>query len=102
LMHIVYALKSLKNGKRYVGYTSKDVSMRLDWHRWGLTSWTKQNGPFELIHIESFTKKEEALSRERYFKTGQGRKTLDSLVRESGSSAPAKRRGGRATCSGAG
>lgn len=53
-MFTVYVLKSLKNGERYVGFASKPLPTRLDWHRWGLTAWTWQNGPFELIYKEEF------------------------------------------------
>jgi putative endonuclease len=79
-MCTVDVLKSFKNGKRYVGFTSKSISTRLNWHRWGLTAWTKQNGPFQLIYSEQCTEKEKALKREKYFKTGQGRRTLDILI----------------------
>ena len=77
--YTVYVLKSQKNGKQYVGSTSKELTKRLDWHRWGLTSWTRQNGPFELVYSEERNTRQEALRREKYFKTGQGRKTLDLL-----------------------
>ena len=75
----VYVLKSLKNGKQYVGSTSKNLKTRLDWHRWDMSAWTKQNGPFELLYSEERNSKEEALRREKYFKTGQGRRTLEIL-----------------------
>ena len=77
--YTVYVLKSLKNGKRYVGCTSKNLKERLDWHRWKMTSWTKQNSPFELIYSEERETKAEALRREKYLKTGQGRRTLEHL-----------------------
>ena len=80
-MYTVYVLRSSKNQKRYVGFTSKNLSQRLDWHRWGLTSWTRQNGPFDLVYSEKFEDKDKAQHRERFFKTGNGRKTLDSLLR---------------------
>ena len=80
-MHTVYVLKSLKNGKRYVGYTSKDLKDRLAWHRWGLTDWSKENGPFKLLHYEEFEDKVRALKREQYLKTGQGRRTMDLLLK---------------------
>ena len=81
-MFIVYVLKSIKNGKKYVGFPSKELTQRLDWHRWGLTSWTKQNGPFDLLHSEEFQDKHSALRRESYLKTGQGRRTLDFLLKD--------------------
>ncbi|MBI4432869.1 MAG: GIY-YIG nuclease family protein [Candidatus Omnitrophica bacterium] len=76
-------LKSSKNGKQYIGYTSKDLRKRLDWHRWGLTAWSKQNGPFELLYSEQFENKSDALRREKYFKTGQGRRGIEHLRKSS-------------------
>ena len=35
IMFTVYVLKSLKNQKRYVGFTAQPLSKRLNWHRWG-------------------------------------------------------------------
>ncbi len=97
-MYTVYVLKSLKNGKRYVGFTSKSIKERFDWHKWGLSAWTRQQRPLVILYSEQHGTKEEAMKRERYFKTGQGRRTLDHLV----SSVSAKNHGGRATQFGAG
>ena len=101
-MFIVYVLESQKNGKRYVGMTSKSISERLDWHRWGLTSWTKQNGPFNLLHTEELQTKSDALRREQYLKTGQGRRTLDHILKGAGGSVSATERGGPAKIFGGG
>ena len=81
-MFIVYVLRSQKNEKRYVGFTSKSLTQRLDWHRWGLTAWTKQNGPFDLLYSEEYGDKQSALRRESYLKTGQGRRTLDHILKD--------------------
>ena len=79
-MVTVYVLKSTKNGKRYVGITTKPIDVRLSWHEQGLTRWTAQNGPFELVYQEISSTKLKAIKREKYFKTGQGRRTLDLLM----------------------
>ena len=78
-MFIVYVLKSVRNGKRYVGYTGKNVETRLKEHNTGSNQFTKQNGPFEIYHQEIFREKTEAIKRERFLKSGQGRKFLDNL-----------------------
>jgi predicted GIY-YIG superfamily endonuclease len=52
----------------------------MSWHKWGTTAWTRQNGPFDLVYSEQLEDKQHALRREKYFKTGQGRKTLDSML----------------------
>ena len=77
--YTVYVLRNLKNGKQYVGSTSKDLSKQLDWHRWGLTAWTRQSGPFELVYFEEQNSKKDASAREKFLKTGQGRRALKNL-----------------------
>lgn len=70
-------MKSLINGKRYVGYTSKDPEIRLKEHNNRTTKFTSRNIPYILIYFESFNDKTEAIIRERFLKSGQGRKFLD-------------------------
>jgi len=79
-MFNIYVLKSLKNGKRYVGYTSKSVQERFLEHNSGKNTFTRQNKPFMLIYSEEYKIKEEAMKRERFLKSGQGRKFLDNLT----------------------
>ena len=98
----MYVLKSRKNGKRYVGMTSKSISKRLDWHRWGLTSWTKQNGPFDLLYTEEFQTKPNAFRREQYLKTGQGRRTIEHILNNLKGSVCATKRGAPAKIFGEG
>jgi predicted GIY-YIG superfamily endonuclease len=78
-MYTVYVIESQRNGKRYTGYTSKNVKRRLDEHNRGCNRWTKANGPFRLIYTEVYTLKNVAQKRERSLKSGQGRKFLDTL-----------------------
>jgi len=77
-MYFVYILKSLKNSKRYIGFTSKSPMVRLSEHNNGCNKWTRGNKPFILINSESFGSKLEAQKREKFLKSGQGRKWLDS------------------------
>lgn len=79
-MYFVYFLKSVKNGKTYVGYTSQDVFTRLKQHNCGVNSWTKQNRPFELIYNEKYYCKEDARSRELFYKTGFGKKIKKIII----------------------
>ncbi len=79
-MFFVYVLRSLKNNKRYVGYTSKTALERLKDHHSGSNKWTRQNGPFNLMHSEGFQTRWEAEKRERFLKSGQGRKWLDENI----------------------
>ena len=81
-MFYIYVLRSLKNNKRYVGYTSKDVFVRLREHNRSCNRWTRQNKPFKLIYFEEYNTKVEAMKRERFLKSGQGRKLLDEILRK--------------------
>lgn len=76
-MFTVYVLKSFKNGKRYIGQTSKDAFSRMNEHNTGSNQWTRHNGPFEIVYFENFETRSEAIKRERFLKSGQGRKWLD-------------------------
>jgi putative endonuclease len=78
-MYYVYVLRSQKNGKRYVGYTAKEIEVRLKEHNYGSNQWAKQNGPFELAYADEFSNKKEAIDWEKFLKSGQGRQCLDEL-----------------------
>jgi len=73
-------LKSLRNGKRYTGYTSKNVEDRLSEHNRGCNKWSGENKPFTILYKEYFETKTEAIKRERFLKSGQGRKWLDENI----------------------
>jgi putative endonuclease len=79
-MYYAYVLRSLKNNKRYTGYTQKHPEDRLHDHNTGSSVWTRQNGPFKLEYFESFSDKSSAIKREKFFKTGIGRKFLDQIT----------------------
>jgi len=78
-MFYVYVLKSEKNGKRYVGYTSQLPESRLKEHDHGSNDYTRRNKPFILIYSEKIENKTDAIKREKFLKSGQGRKFLDSI-----------------------
>lgn len=80
-MFNIYVLKSLKNGKRYVGYTGKSVEARLHDHNSGSNSYTRHNKPFKIIYTETYLTKSEVLVREKFLKSGQGRKFLDTIAK---------------------
>jgi putative endonuclease len=80
-MYYVYVLRSDRNGKRYMGSSSKTGAERLIEHNSGTNTFTRHNRPWRLIHEETFATKVEALRREKFLKSGQGRKWLDENVR---------------------
>ena len=80
-MHSVYVLRSLRNGKRYVGFTYKDPALRTSEHNKGSNAWSKQNRPFELIYTEEYAEKRAARQRELFLKSTAGRRWLDEKLR---------------------
>ena len=78
-MFTVYVLKSLKNAKRYIGYTAKSVEQRLKEHNSGLSTFTSRNGSFEIMYTEVYSVKKEAIQREKFLKSGKGREFLDRI-----------------------
>ena len=79
-MHYVYVLKSIKDGRFYVGYTA-NLKRRLIEHNAGTVSSTKHRIPFKLIYYEACTHQADALRRERYLKTTYGKRYLKSRVK---------------------
>jgi putative endonuclease len=75
-MFFVYVLKSLRDGKRYVGLT-RNLEQRVKQHNRGQEFSTKGRRPFVLVYHEEFGTLEEARRREIYFKTAAGRRFLD-------------------------
>lgn len=66
-MFYVYILKSLKDGNFYIGYTN-DLKRRILEHNGGMSKSTKSRAPFELKYYESFSDKQDAVSREYQLK----------------------------------
>ena len=79
-MYSVYVLRSLKNKKRYTGFTSKDPLIRLQEHNSGANAFTRANKPFVLIYFEFFEEEYRARRREKFLKSGSGRNFLDKFI----------------------
>ncbi|MBU1862994.1 MAG: GIY-YIG nuclease family protein [Candidatus Omnitrophica bacterium] len=82
-MYFVYVLQSLKDGNRYTGI-SKDPEKRLKEHNSGLVTSTKKRKPFELVFVEKCKDRIAARKKEKYFKSGFGRKYIDSKLQRMG------------------
>jgi putative endonuclease len=80
-MVTVYVLKG-ESGKRYVGITN-DLPRRLREHRSYNTKGSQVIGNFFVLHTEKFEDHASARAREKFLKSGQGRKWLDELEAES-------------------
>ena len=73
----VYVLRSLRNGRHYVGFTSRPLEQRLEEHNRGYPrGWSSRNRPFEVVYQEVHDSEGEARARERFLKGGRGREWL--------------------------
>ena len=78
-MYYTYVLISNIDNKIYVGFTG-DLRKRLTEHNKGLVKATKGRRPLELVYYEACLLKQKALLREKYFKSGFGRRYLSSRI----------------------
>jgi len=69
-----------KDGKRYIGVTGH-LERRIYEHNSGLVKSTRNRRPLHLVHQEEYKTKTEALKRERFYKSGQGREYLKNILR---------------------
>ena len=70
-MFYTYILKSLVNGKYYVGSTA-DLAHRLKRHNAGGSIWTRKSRPWEIVYYETIETKSGAVKRERQIKGYKG------------------------------
>ena len=73
-------LSSLKDSSWYIGY-SKDIESRIIQHNSGKTITTKRKIPWEIIYYEVSFNKEDAIAREKYLKSGMGRRYLKNRLK---------------------
>jgi putative endonuclease len=73
----LYVLKG-KTGKRYVGITN-NLPRRIQAHSLKLSKGAQVLGDFSALHTEEFPDHRTAREREKFLKSGQGRKWLDGL-----------------------
>lgn len=78
-MYYTYVLKSGKDNKLYIGSTP-DLKKRFENHNKGLSKATKDRRPLILVYYEACLNKEKSLLREKYFKTGFGRRFLKNRI----------------------
>jgi putative endonuclease len=71
MCYFVYILKSLKDGRYYIGSTS-DVEKRLVKHNSGGNISTKNRRPLVVVYREKFSDKILALKREKEIKSYKG------------------------------
>lgn len=76
----VYILYSLADGKLYIGFTN-NLKRRLIEHANGKVDATKRRIPIKLIHYEYFVNRKDAEAREKFLKSGYGRKQFKEILK---------------------
>lgn len=79
LMFYTYVLRSKRDNKLCVGCTP-NLKKRFENHNKGLSKATKNRRPLVLIYYEACLNKDKAIAREKYFKTGFGRRFLKNRI----------------------
>jgi putative endonuclease len=78
-MFFTYVLYSNNFHRFYKGHC-EDLKQRLKEHNAGKTASTKSFIPWKIIYFESFEILENAIKREKYFKTAAGRRFLKKVL----------------------
>lgn len=79
-MHYTYVLHSEKDNQLYTGSTN-NLKLRLEQHRRGAVSSTKDRRPLTLIYYEASLKEADARRRERVLKSYRGKMFLRNRLK---------------------
>ena len=79
-MYYVYILQ-LSNNQLYTGFTN-NLKRRIDEHKKGKVTFTSQRLPVKLAHYEAYMLKSDAMRREKYLKTTEGKYFLHQQIRD--------------------
>ena len=80
VMYYTYILKSKKSGLLYTGVTN-DLRKRFLQHNNGRSTYTKGRGPFVLIYYEACLNEQDAGAREKYLKSGMGKRYIKNRLK---------------------
>ena len=79
-MKYTYVLLSLKDKKFYTGWTN-DLTKRFREHSSGKVFSTKKRLPLNLVYYEACRDTEDAKAREKYLKSGMGKRFLRNRMK---------------------
>lgn len=81
MQYYIYVIRSIKDKRFYTGCTT-DLRKRFQEHDENkFKSWTKGRGPFEMLYYEMCKNKEDAYQREKYLKTGMGKRYIKNRIK---------------------
>ena len=79
-MYYVYLLQSKKTGLWYTGST-KDLRKRIIQPNYKFNKSTKYGVPWSLVYYEASVAKDDAYAREKYLKSGMGKRYLRNRLK---------------------
>lgn len=79
-MHYIYVIQSIMDNHLYTGSTH-DLRKRLREHNAGRVFSTKTRGPLKLVYYEACLNEQDARAREKYLKTGMGKRYLKNRLK---------------------
>ena len=79
-MFYTYILKSEKSDRLYTGSTN-DLRKRFKEHNSGRSAHTAKRGPYKLIYYEACNNEDDARTREKYLKTGMGKRYIHNRLK---------------------
>ena len=80
-MYYIYILISLKDDRTYTGFC-KDITERIKIHNSGKVKATQHRTPFRVVYTERAKTIKMAKHREKYWKSGAGRRKLKSFFKK--------------------
>ncbi|OGL41610.1 MAG: excinuclease ABC subunit C [Candidatus Schekmanbacteria bacterium GWA2_38_11] len=80
-MYYTYVIQSEKDKRFYTGFTN-DLQKRLREHNSGKVASTKNRVPFLLVYYEACLNEQDATAREKYLKSGMGKRYLKNRLKQ--------------------
>ena len=75
---VVYVLFSEHYNRIYIGYTSDLVNRMGSHNYYGKSDYTSKYRPWQVVYVEFFESKSEAIKREKQLKSARGREFIHS------------------------
>jgi putative endonuclease len=79
-MFYTYVILSKKDNNFYTGSTN-NLARRMEEHNDGKVMSTKYRRPFELIYYEACVNEQDARTREKYLKSGMGKRYIKNRLK---------------------
>lgn len=80
VMFYTYIIQSQKSSHLYTGSTI-NLRKRFNQHNKGQSTWTKSRAPWKIIYYEACLSEEDAEAREKYLKSGMGKRYVKNRLK---------------------